>query len=234
MDLEFRARSVTLIDVGGDERGLSRRQFLGLGAGTAIALWAGIGPRRAPGSSVHVDVDDAASPIGVDGFRRPPFVETFADDALPAWNVRRPVAILGATAFGTPRPANSTLDRSELLQGRGTVIGLDGPLAASAGPGLIETVDAFMFEPGRAYSLSFSVAGSHQSRDRLPPSTLSARLPGLGAGTRVTRRPLDDFRTFSLDVFVAEPAVSTIVFSSENAPGQAGLLLESVALVEQS
>jgi len=46
----------------------------------------------------------------------------------------------------------------------------------------------------------------------------------------VTRSPLDDFRTFTLQVPVTRPATSTIVLASENAPGQAGVLLESVSL----
>lgn len=209
---------------------LSRRRFLALGGASVAVVYAGTASARTPSGSAVAGIDrtGADPPLLL---RRPPFIDTFSNDALPAWNVRRPVAILGTTPFGFPLPANRVLDRTDFLRGRGTVIGLDGPLAGSTGPGLMETLDAFVFEPGFTYTLAFSVAGSHQSADRLPPSTLTAGLPGVGASRRVTRRPQDDFLDFSLDVEVRRPAVSTIVFSSENAPGQAGLLLESVSLV---
>lgn len=209
---------------------LSRRQFLVLGGVGVAAVYAGTALARTPSGSAVTDIDPTGA-VPTHPLRRPPFSDTFANDALPAWNVRRPVAIIGTTPFGSPLPANQVLDRTDFLRGRGMVIGLDGPLAGSTGPGLIETLDAFVFEPGSTYTLAFSVAGSHQSADRLPPSTLTAGLPGLGASKRVTRRPQDDFLDFTLNVDVPRPATSTIVFSSENAPGQAGLLLESVSLV---
>lgn len=215
-----------------DGKGLSRRQFLALGGGSVAALCAGVAFDRR--SSAPVAVDGAGPAGATTSFRRPPFADAFVNGALPDWNVRRGVAILGATPFGIARAANRVLDRSDFLAGHGTVLGLDGALAAGTGPGLIETVDAFLFEPGSTYRLSFGVAGSHQSSDRLPPSTLTARLPGLGASTRVTLQPHDGFRSHTLDVTVDRPTTSTIVFASENAPGQAGLLLESVSLVEHA
>lgn len=214
--------------------GLSRRHFLVAGGGGAALLWAGWTglARRAPGGPAAAGPVAAVRPATAPGLRELPFADAFADPALPSWNVRRPVAILGTTAFGFGHPANAVLDRPEVLQGRGTVIGLDGPLAGSTGPGLLETVDAFVFEPGATYRLAFSVAGSQQRADRLPPSTLTASLPGLGVSRQVTRRPADGFLEVTLDAPVTGPALSTIVLASENAPGQAGLLLESVSLTK--
>lgn len=167
----------------------------------------------------------AAAPL-----RALPFTDSFANAALPGWNVRRPVAILGASPFGLPYPSNQVLDRPEVLHGRGTVIGLDGPVGGSTGPGYLETVDTFVFEPGATYRLRFSVAGSQQRADRLPASTVTASLPGLGVSRRVTRQPQDGFLDFDLEVPVTAAALSTVAFRSENGPGQAGLLLESVSL----
>jgi hypothetical protein len=213
--------------------GFSRRQFLLAGTGGAALLWAGraalLAPTPGGGLAASGPLEGAAATAP--NLRGLPFTDTFANAALPEWNVRRPVGILGTTPYGTPLSGNEALDRTDFLRGRGTVIGLDGPLGSSSGPGLMETVDTFVFEPG-AYTLAFRVAGSHQSADRMPPSTLTASLPGLGVSRQVTRRPHDEFLDFTLDVSVSEPAMSTIVIASENAPGQAGLLLESVSLAK--
>ena len=218
--------------------GLSRRQFLLVGGGGAALLWAGGTAlmRTVTGGTRTVIGTGAATAGPVEGafsghaLRGLPFTENFANAALPAWNVRRPVAILGTTPYGFVHPANRALDHPEILQGRGTVIGLDGRLAGSTGPGLLETVDRFAFEPGSTYKLVFVVAGSQQSSDRIPPSTITASLPGLGVAKSVTLRPRDGFMEFTLDVPVGAPASSSIVLASQNAPGQAGLLLESVSL----
>lgn len=163
-----------------------------------------------------------------------PFADDFANAALPEWNVRRAVSFVGTTSFGAPRPGSDMLDRVEFLRGRGTVLDLDGPLGVSTGPGLIETVDTFIFEPRATYALRFTVAGSQRSADRMPLSSVTASLPGLGASTHVARMPNDDFLEFTLEVPVSRPALSTIVVSSGNAPGQAGVLLESVSLSKVS
>lgn len=208
---------------------LTRRQFLILGGGGTAVLWAGVRlTGRSPGDAVTVGAVEES--VTAPALRVPPFHDTFANAALPAWNVRRPVAVLGTTPFGVALAANRALDGAGFLRGRGTVIGLDGPLAGSSGPGLLVTIDTFAFDAGSTYALTFSVAGSHLSADRMPPSTVVAGLPGLGVSRRVTRSPLDDFRTFTLQVPVTRPATSTIVLASENAPGQAGVLLESVSL----
>ncbi len=209
-----------------EARGLSRRRFLIISGGGAAALWAaqpGLAQALQPGRLLGPAT--AAPP-----FRLLPFADDFGDATLAQWNVRRSVAILGATSFGLDRPTNGTLDRADFLAGRGTVIGMDGPLGASTGPGLMETVDTFVFEPGATYVLRFTVAGSHQGADRMPLSSVSASLPGLGATTSVARMPADDFLEFSLEVPVARRALSTIVLASGDAPGQAGVLLESVSL----
>jgi len=210
--------------------GLSRRQLLLFGGAGAALLYAGRATLLPVGPGGHSAPRPEDRVVATPDLRGLAFSDAFANPALPGWNVRRPVAILGATPFGFGYAGNSVLDRPEVLQGRGTVIGLDGPMGASSGPGLIETADAFAFEPGATYRLRFSVAGSQQRADRLPASTVVASLPGLGVEKRVTRQPGDGFLEFDLDVPVDAVAMSTIVFSSENAPGQAGLLLESVSL----
>lgn len=220
--------------------GFTRRQLLLAGGGAAV-VWVGGATVLAKvfGGGVlggGVSGGGVSGPLGgavtTPSLRALPFADDFANAALPEWNVRRPVAILGTTPFGARYAGNDSLDRSDFLRGRGTVVGLDGPLGGATGPGLLETVDTFAFEPGSAYTLTFAVAGSHQSRDRMPPSTVTASLPGLGVSRRVTLQPHDDFLTFSLDVPVTGEARSTIVLASEDAPGQAGLLLESVSLAK--
>lgn len=211
--------------------GISRRQLLIVGGGGAALLYAARGAlmagRPRPPTGATTEAPTGLAPE----VRALPFADDFANAALPGWDVRRPVAILGTTPFGFIHPMSATLDRTDVLAGRGTVIGLDGPMAGSSVPGLIETTEAFVFEPGVAHALRFRVAGSHQRADRLPASTVTASLPGLGLSTQVTRRPGDGFREFELAVpRQATAKMSTIVFRSENAPGQAGLLLESVAL----
>ncbi|MEO7837271.1 MAG: hypothetical protein ABIS21_06475 [Acidimicrobiales bacterium] len=214
--------------------GFSRRQFLIGGAGGAAALWAGgVTLRRRSGGGVGADGagdGPAAATIRSLPFISLPFIDTFADTALPAWNVRRPVTVLGTTPFGRAFPSNQTLDRPAVLAGRGTVLGLDGRLAGTTGPGLLETIDPFAFEAGSTYELTLGVAGSQQRADRMPPSTVVASLPGLGISTHVVRRPMDGFRPFTLQVPVTRSAASTIVVASGNAPGQAGVLLQFVSL----
>jgi hypothetical protein len=215
---------------------LSRRKFLTLSGGGVAVVWAGsklVLPRLSPSATTPAaPVAPVVGPGSTPSLRALPFSDDFANSALPEWNVRRPVAILGTTPYGFRYPATEALDRTDFLHGRGTVIGLDGPRAGASGPGLIETVDTFVFEPGSTYTLKFRVAGSHQSSDRLPPSTVTASLPGLGVSKTVTRQPHDDFLEFPLEVPVTSPATSTIAFASQNAPGQAGLLLESVSLAK--
>ncbi len=199
------------------------------GGGTAV-LWAGRGVLLRAGAGGVQAAGPVGGPGSVANLRQAPFVDSFANAALPGWNVRRPVAILGTTPYGFTYPSNGVLDHPEFLRGRGTVVGLDGPLAGSTGPGLIETVDAFVFEPGATYALTFSVAGSQQRADLMPPSTVIASLPGLGVSREVTRRPGDGFLEFTLEVPVTAPAISTIVLASGDTPGQAGVLLEAVSL----
>jgi len=225
------AKGVTVSVMTPQGSSISRRQLLIAGGGGAALLYAARGALLAgrPGPLAGAPPEAAAGLAP--GLRALPFADDFANPALPGWDVRRPVAILGATAFGFTHPMSTTLDRTDVLAGRGTVIGLDGPLAGSSVPGLMETTEAFVFEPDVAHALRFRVAGSHQRADRLPASTVTASLPGLGISSQVTRRPGDGFLEFELAVPRQETAkMSTIVFRSENAPGQAGLLLESVSL----
>ncbi len=211
--------------------GLSRRQFLILSGGSAAALWVGYATGAQalqPGSVTRRLPGGVSAPR----LRTLPFADDFTNAALPEWNVRRAVSIVGSTPYGTAFPATDALDRTEFLRGRGAVLDLDGPLGVSTGPGLIETVDSFVFEGRATYALRFTVAGSHNAADAMPLSNVSVSLPGLGARKDVARMPNDDFLEFTLEVRVRRPAVSTIVVASGNAPGQAGVLLESLSLTK--
>lgn len=209
--------------------GLSRRQFLILGGGSAAAIWVGYSPVA---QALQVGQTSGLLPgeVNAPRLRSLPFADDFSDAALPEWNVRRAVSFVGSRPYGAMFPATEALDRTDFLRGRGAVLDLDGPLGASTGPGLIETIDTFVFEGGATYALRFSVAGSHKAADAMPLSSVTVSLPGLGAYKDVKRMPNDDFLEFTLEVPVSTPGISTIVVASGDAPGQAGVLLESLAL----
>lgn len=153
------------------------------------------------------------------------FDQEFPGFLLTNWNVVRPILLVGMTQFGVPSPANSVLDSSDFLAGHGLAACMGSP---SSGPGRIESGEAFAFPEGK-YTLSFQVAGSHHSADWLP-ATLIASVPGCDAALTVIRSASDGFVRYSLNFSIDQATVSTVVFESGGAPGQAGLVLDDVRL----
>jgi hypothetical protein len=200
------------------------------GATGAAAVWAA--PKlgwSTPAGALEA-VSFSADPTAA--FGELPFADDFDQEfpggLLTRWNMARPVQLAGTTQFGTPCPANGGLDNTDFLAGHGIVVAMDGMFGGSTGPGRIESAQTFAFHDG-LYNLSFQVAGSHRRADPIP-ATLIASMPGCDATMTVVMVASDGFVRFTLPFLVTFATVSTIVFESGDAPGQAGLLLDDVSL----
>jgi hypothetical protein len=211
--------------------GVTRRQFLVAGAAGAAAVWAA--PRlgwwsRADALTLGLPAAPTATPrLGQLPFSDD-FDQEFPGQLLTGWSVTRPARLAGTTQSGLPCPANKRFDSTGFLSGHGMVVVMDGAFGATTGPGRIESVHAFALSAGR-YTLSFQVAGSHHGSDPLP-GTLTSSLPGCGAAMSVGCAAAEGFRRYRLTCLVTEVAVTTIVFESNDAPGQAGLVLDDISL----
>jgi hypothetical protein len=148
---------------------------------------------------------------------------------LSKWEVVRPIAVVGTffgQSVGLDRPFSP--HPTGFLTGHDLMVDLNGEAAGGPFPGMLQSVETVPFTTG-SHTLSFELAGSHDTGNLLP-STINASLPGLGVSRSISLLPMADFRPITIDIPVHAPAESRIVFTSQDAPGQPGLLLSKVSL----